>query len=278
MATIPYPCSSAPLTSTDFNAALAALGVDAPSAWSILEVESGKAGYLPDRRPQILFERAVFHTRTNGAYDATNPGISAPTWGGYSGGAAEYARLAEAYALDPDAALQSASWGIAQIMGFNFSAAGYSSAADFVQDACASEAAQLRAFQSFLLHTGIAASLQAKDWDSVARKYNGTGQVSVYSKRLSTSYAQLSDPANLPDLDVRAAQLYLTFLAHAQSNPAFSPGGIDGILGTPGRSHTLAALNAFQTAQGIPTTTTVDDSVLASLSSALPAPENLALV
>jgi hypothetical protein len=220
MATIPYLCSSTPLSSTDFNAVLDALGIDAASVWSILEVESGKAGYLPDRRPQILFERAVFHTRTNGAYDATNPGISAPTWGGYSGGAAEYARLAEAYALDPDAALQSASWGIAQIMGFNFSSAGYSSAADFVQDACASEGSQLRAFQSFLLHTGIAASLQAKDWDSVARKYNGPGQVSVYSNRLSTNYTKLSDPANLPDLSVRAAQLYLTFLESAQGNPA----------------------------------------------------------
>ena len=277
MPTIPYLCNSTPLTTDDFNAALNALGADAASVWSILEVESGKAGYLPDRRPQILFERAVFHTRTNGAYDATHPGISAPTWGGYSGGAAEYTRLAEAYALDPDAALQSASWGIAQIMGFNFSSAGYSSAADFVQDACASEGAQLRAFQSFLLHTGIAASLQAHDWDSVARKYNGPGQVAVYSGRLGTNYAQLLNPANQPDLSVRAAQLYLTFLANAQGNPSFSPGGIDGILGTPGRSHTLTALNAFQTAQGLATTTTVDSDVLASLAAALPAAGNLAL-
>ncbi len=277
MATIPYPCSAIPLSSSDFNAAVDALGADAASVWSILEVESGKAGYLPDRRPQILFERAVFHTRTGGVYDATHPGISAPTWGGYSGGAAEYTRLAEAYALNPDAALQSASWGIAQIMGFNYPSAGYSSSAAFVQDACASEGAQLRAFQSFLLHTGIAASLQAHDWDSVARKYNGPGQVSVYSNRLNTNFTKLQDPANLPDLNVRAAQLYLTFLANALGNPALAPGGIDGILGTPGRSHTLASLNAFLAMQGLGATTIVDDSVLASLAAALPAAENLAL-
>ncbi len=277
MSTLPYLCVAAPLTSADFNAALAALGADAASVWSILEVESGKAGYLPDRRPQILFERAIFHTRTAGQYDATNPGISAPTWGGYSGGAAEYTRLAEAYALDPDAALQSASWGISQIMGFNFSPAGYASAAAFVQDMCASEGAQLQAFQSFLLHTGIAVSLQAQDWDSVARKYNGPGQVAAYSQKLSENYAQLQDPTNLPNLDVRAAQLYLSFLASAQGDAAFNPGGVDGILGVPGRSHTLAALNAFQSAQGLAVTTTVDGDVLASLAAALPAAENLAL-
>jgi hypothetical protein len=277
MANLPYVCSSAPLTSTDFNATLAALECDAASVWSILEVESGKAGYLPDRRPQILFERAVFHTRTNGAFDSTNPGISAPTWGGYSGGAAEYSRLAEAYALAPDAALQSASWGLAQIMGFNFSPAGYSSPAAFVQDMCASESAQLQAFQSFLMHTGIAASLQAHDWDSVARKYNGSGQVAVYSQRLSTNFAQLQDPSKLPDLNVRAAQLYLTFLASAQSNAALSPGKVDGILGNPGNSHTLTALNAFQTAQGLPTTAIIDDEVLASLVAALPSALNLSL-
>lgn len=278
MASLPYPCVAMPLTKSDFNAALAALGTDAAAVWSILEVESGKAGYLPDRRPQILFERAVFHTRTKGAYDAAHPGISAGTWGGYSGGMGEYGRLAEAYALDADAALQSASWGIAQIMGFNFSAAGYASPIAFVEDMCASEAAQLKAFQSFLEHTGIAASLRDHDWDSVARKYNGSGQVATYSGRLSSNYQQLQDPARLPDLDVRAAQLYLTFLASAQRNAAFNPGGIDGILGNPATSHTIRALNAFQSAKGLPTTTAIDDGVLASLAAELSASQDLLLV
>jgi hypothetical protein len=265
------------LTASDFNAALTALGVDAASIWALLEVESGKAGYLPDRRPQILFERAVFHSRTGGQYDESHPGISATTWGGYSGGAAEYARLAEAYALDADAALQSVSWGISQIMGFNFSAAGYSSVSDFVSDACASEAAQLQAFESFLEHTGIGASMQAHDWTSVARKYNGSGQVATYAGRLETNFNKLQDPASLPDLSVRAAQLYLTFLASSAQNPTYNPGGIDGLIGTPGRSRTLAALNAFQTDQGLATTTAVDGGVLASLVAALPAPSNLTI-
>jgi hypothetical protein len=277
MATLPFVCNSTPLAPADLIATLSQLGVDAASVWALLEVESGKSGYLPDRRPQILFERAVFHTRTQGAFDGSNPGISAPTWGGYSGGAAEYSRLAEAHALSPDDALQSASWGVAQVMGFYFSSSGYDSVADYVQDACDSEKAQLSAFQSFLQHTGIAASLQAHDWTSVARKYNGPGQVATYAQRLADNFNVLQDPSKLPDLDVRAAQLYLTFLAQATGNSAFNPGGIDGILGVPGKSHTLAALNAFQIAHGIATTTTVDDGVVTSLANALPPPQDLSL-
>jgi N-acetylmuramidase len=277
MITLPDLCTSAPLSTADFNSSLAVLGVDPATAWTILEVESGKSGFLPDRRPQILFERAVFHTRTKGAWDASNPNVSAPTWGGYSGGSAEYGRLAEAYALSADDALQSASWGIAQIMGFNFSAAGYQSAADFVRDSCASESAQLQAFVSFLQHTGIAASLQAHDWVSVARKYNGAGNVAVYSARLQSSYAALQHPGALPDMNVRAAQLYLSFLASVTGTPSYSPGGIDGILGSPGRSKTLAALTAFQNAQNLPVTNAIDDEVLAALANALPAASTLVL-
>jgi hypothetical protein len=273
MATLPFSCTSLALSAADFQSTLTALQADAASVWALLEVESGKAGYLPDRRPQILFERAVFHTRTKGQFDATHPGISAPTWGGYSGGAAEYTRLAEAYALSPDDALQSASWGIAQVMGFNFSPSGLGSASDYVQGACASEGAQLLAFQNFLLHTGVAQALAAHDWYSVALHYNGSGQVSLYASRLATNYAAMQDPTKLPDLNVRAAQLYLTFLSTSLNNPALNPKGIDGMLG-PG---TLGALNAFQTSQGIATINTIDGSTVAVLAAALPAIANLAL-
>lgn len=277
MASLAFACASVPLTAAEFSDALAATGADAAAIWSLLTVESGKAGYLPDRRPQILFERAVFHKQTNGAYDQSHPGISAPTWGGYSGGAGEYARLGEAYALAPEAALQSASWGIAQVMGFNFAKSGFASAAEYVQAACGSEGAQLKAFVSFLRNSGIAPLLAAHKWDAVAEHYNGSGQIATYSGRLQQNFTRLSDAASLPDIDARAAQMYLTFLFHATGNAAFNPGGIDGILGTPGRSHTLTALNAWQTGQGLATTTHVDDGVLTALAAALPAAQMLSL-
>ena len=177
MATAPFPCTAAPLTATDFTAMLAAASVDAVSAWAILDVETKKAGYLPDRRPKILFERAIFHDLTHGIHDAAHPNISAPSGGGYVGGAGEYARLGEAYALDPDAALQSASWGIGQILGCNFKIAGFASVEDMVQAACASEAGQLQAFQGYILSRNVAAPLAAHVWNAVASNYNGPGNV-----------------------------------------------------------------------------------------------------
>lgn len=273
MATLPFPCLASPLTTADFSATQAALGADAASIWAILNVESGKAGYLPDRRPQILYEYGQFHTRTGGAFDASNPQISAPGFGSYPGGAAEYSLLGQAYALNADAALQSTSWGIGQVMGFNFATAGYANVQAFVQDMCASEAAQLRAFQAFLVKNNIAAALASQDWDTVAGRYNGSGQIAKYSSSLQTSYAGLQDPKKIPDLNVRAAQLYLTYLMNAFHTPTYNPHGIDGILG----SGTLTALNAFQSVQGLSPTNYVDDGVVATLVAALPAAANLSL-
>jgi hypothetical protein len=275
MPTLAYSCVSTPISSADFNNLLTTLEVDAATAWTILKVESSQAGYLPDRRPQILFESHQFHIHTGGVYDATNPDISKPAWvRDYAGGAGEYTRLAEAYALDAEAALMSASWGIGQVMGANFGQnPGFASAADLAGAACASEGAQLLQFQNFLVKKGVVPYLQAHDWVNVATLYNGSGQVATYANNLNVAYGGLQNPAHIPDLDVRAAQLYLRFLSDANQTPAWNPAAIDGIWG----GHTQAALNAFQTAQGLPVTSSVDDQVLASLVAALPAAVDLDL-
>ena len=274
MPVLPFVCSSTPLSNDDFNAALDALSVDAATAWSILNVESGKAGYLADRRPQILFESAVFHSQTAGAFDATHPDISQPKWiRDYAGGAGEYPRIAKAYGLAGESALKSASWGLGQIMGFNFQMAGYTSVTDFVGDACASEASQLKQFQQFLISKGVLTALQNHDWTTVATKYNGTGQVAFYAGRLNDSHTALLLPGKLPDLNVRAAQLYLRFHSGVSGVAAWNPQDIDGLWG----GHTRAALNAFQTAKGLPVTPAVDSDVLAALAAALPDAVNLNL-
>jgi phage terminase large subunit-like protein len=71
-------------------------------------------------------------------------------------GAHQYDRLAEAIALANGqwraAALQSASWGMFQIVGMNFAACGFASVEDYVAAMCESEAAQLDAFAAFCAH------------------------------------------------------------------------------------------------------------------------------
>ena len=75
------------------------LGVAEPEVWAVLTVETRGFGFLENRRPQILFERHVFHRLSEGDFDAGNEDISNAKPGGYVGGSGEYARLEKALEL-----------------------------------------------------------------------------------------------------------------------------------------------------------------------------------
>lgn len=113
------------------------LGTEVASLRAVAEVESRGEGFLPDPStlPKILFEGHVFHRLTQGRFDVDHPGISYTKWdrAKYSGSLqGEWERLDTASALDRSAALESASWGAFQIMGFNYAACGYSTIEAFV--------------------------------------------------------------------------------------------------------------------------------------------------
>jgi len=235
-----------------------AIGVGAEEIWTVLSVETSGCGFLADRRPQILFERHVFHRLTQGQFD--DGAISDPTPGGYGArGALQYQRLQLAIAKDRPAALQSASWGIGQIMGYNYRAAGFSDVESMVAAMSDSEDAQLAAMGSFLLATHLAAPLRAHDWQAFARGYNGPNYASnQYDQKLNAAYQRLTT-SQTPDLNVRAAQLYLGYLG-------FAPGPVDGVAGP----RTLSALNQFQTQYGLPQTAAIDAAVVSQLLAKLP--------
>src|SRR4029077_1061427 len=131
-------------------------------------VETAGCGFLADRRPRLLFERHVFHRRTNGAFDATHPAISNALPGGYLGGPLEFDRLAEAAALDRRAALESASWGIGQVMGSNAAQAGFPDVEAMVAASIDGEDAQLAATAAFIRAEGLHTPLAAHDWTAFA--------------------------------------------------------------------------------------------------------------
>jgi hypothetical protein len=241
------------LSSTGLAGVAKNLGVFAPEVWTILAVETSGCGFLPDRRPQILYERHIFHRLTQGQFDDGD--VSDPSPGGYGPtGAHQYDRLAIAIGKNRTAALQSASWGIGQIMGENFASAGFKNVEDMVAAMSQSEDQQLAAMASFLTRTKLQASLQAHDWTTFARGYNGANYViNRYDVRLNGEFQKYSSGV-LPDLNVRAAQLYLTYLG-------FHPGPADGIAG----AQTLSALAQFQTKNGLLNTNGIDDKVVAAL-------------
>lgn len=160
---------------------------------AVADVESGGRHDLPDGRPQILFEAQWFSKLTGHRFDASHPGISSPTWNRalYKGGAAEWDRLNEAMALDAEAALQSASWGLFQIMGFNYKACGFPTVTAFVDFIRGPDDADMEAFINFVkANPGILAAMRAKDWQTFARLYNGPGAVASYSAKIADAYAK----------------------------------------------------------------------------------------
>lgn len=257
-----FPGDSRPLTGEGLAQAAETIGVKVPEIWALLTVETRGAGYLPDRRPVILFERHVFHKLTNGAYDATYLDICNPKPGGYGpgGGARQYERLNRALALNANAAMQSASWGLGQIMGYHATRVGYADVNALVTAMARSEDEQLAAVAR-LIHADNTwrRALITHDWPSFARAYNGPAYaINKYDLRLAQQYQRWA-AGPLPDLEVRAAQLYLTYRG-------YTPGPIDGLIGRMTRQ----ALEDFQECEGLPVTGEADEATLARLASVAP--------
>lgn len=247
---------SAPLDAEGFDRALDVLDADAADLWAVIGVETSGCGFLPDGRIKILFERHVFSHKTGNRFDSDAPGsISYPKAGGYGApGAAQYERLGRAIALEPHAALLATSWGLGQVMGFNAEVVGHASVEEMVAAMADSESAQVEAMAEFIAANHLDGALRAHDWARFARGYNGSDyRINNYDTRLAAQHEKLRRGA-MPDLAVRTAQMYLTFLG-------YDPFGIDGTMGRLTRS----ALNEYQADGGLDITDDVDEETLARL-------------
>lgn len=188
-----------PLSDTDIAEVAASLGIERAVVAAVADVESSGNGFLPDKRPKILFEAHVFFRLTNGRFGQSN--ISAPAqdhslYG--ASGAHQYDRLAQAISLDRDAALQSASWGRWQIMGFNHEACGFADVETFVAAMMTGERAHLDAFAAFCRSMGLVPYLAALDWEQVALRYNGKGQIARYAALLEQAYRDYAEETPEP--------------------------------------------------------------------------------
>ncbi|OLP19632.1 hypothetical protein BST81_04835 [Leptolyngbya sp. 'hensonii'] len=167
------------------------INVSVATIKAVVEVETSGGGFLPDGRPKILFEAHYFSYYTNHVYDDSHPNISSYSWNRslYIGGAAEYNRLNQAIALNRTAALMSASWGLGQIMGDNFRAAGYANVEAFVKDMYESAGKQLQAMVNFIRANSLDDELRRQDWAGFANGYNGPAyRQNQYDLKLKAAY------------------------------------------------------------------------------------------
>jgi hypothetical protein len=187
--------STAALTRADFEGIAAELGCEVEAVQAVVQVESGALGaFAANGKPVILYEPHIFSRRTNRQYDASHPTISYRSWDASKYPRTQdgrWAQLREAYALNPEAAVASASWGLFQIMGFNHEACGFPNAKAFVTDMCQSQAQQLKAFAKFVKFNSLDDELRAKNWEGFAAGYNGQGQVERYGRLMREAYDRL---------------------------------------------------------------------------------------
>ena len=247
-----------PLSASGLSQAAQTLGVELPALWAVMTVETKGCGFLPDRRPLILFERHWFRRLTGGKFDASAPDLSNSAAGGYgASGAHQHERLERAIALERKAALESTSWGLGQVMGFNAKAVGFPDVEAMVKAMCDSEDDQFRGMVGFVQSNDLSKFLRSGDWSGFAKRYNGPDfQKNQYDIKLARAHAR-HKAGPLPDLRVRAAQMYLNYLG-------YNTGGVDGWFGD--KSH--RAVIKFQSSKGMASDGALDDETLAALETA----------
>lgn len=231
------------------------LGAEVAAVAAVLAVESGGRASLASGRAVVRYEGATFHKLTDGRFDASHPHLSMRSWRDngrhVKGGEAEWERIEEAATLDRDAAYKSASYGSAQIMGFNFQTAGYADVHAFVADMNAGEDGQIRAFVNFIKGMGLDRALRVKDWRAFARSYNGSGQVDHYAGALAAAYARNVDVDDAEPgqrtLRVGSKGPDVRHLQETLTERGYDLGTVDGHFG----GRTLSAVKAFQSDQNL---------------------------
>lgn len=199
------------LKHSDLVQAAARLGVPVAAVYALNEVESQGRGFLDNGKPVILFERHVMFDRLQLVRSAGDdqeqlhlraeqlakqvPNLVNSKAGGYIGGSAEHQRLTQARQLDEVSALESASWGGFQVMGYHWQRLGYSSVHDFVAAMNRSEADHLEAFVRFIeADANLLKALKAQKWATVAKLYNGPNyQRNLYDVKLERAFERHQD-------------------------------------------------------------------------------------
>lgn len=186
------------LTKKDVEDVAATLGIAPAAVRAVCIVESSGGGFIPDGRPKVRFEghimwkELVRRNITPEPIAKVNPTLCFQeyTRTHYKDANGEWDRLIAARKINTDAANASASWGMFQIMGFNFKNSGFDSVTAYINAMSISEREQLKAFASFIQAQGYVPLLKAKNWLEFAKKYNGPRYIeNKYDAKLADAHA-----------------------------------------------------------------------------------------
>lgn len=143
---------------------------------AFIEVESGGRGFDPKTGKLIAqFESHIFSKATgiprskdnNWAWDENVVDVQSKEWEAFN----------EAFLkVDKVKAMESTSWGLPQIMGFNYKQAGYESVGEMLDDYKKGELQQVVSLIKFIQNSPkLYKAVMAGDYETIASTYNGSG-------------------------------------------------------------------------------------------------------
>lgn len=245
---------------------------------AFMDVEAAGSGFDRHGRPKMLFEPHVFYRLLGKGTKrdrAVREGLAYPKWGTKPYPADSYPALQRAILIDEDKALQAASWGLAQILGENYAAAGFASVESMVEAFMEDEEDHLQAAVTFIVSKGIDDDLREHRWADFARIYNGPGyKKNKYDEKLAKAFKKW---AGIPDTPytsenkppVVAEDIYDggTHKAVADVQALLDQKGYPEVGKLDGRygSKTAAAIMAFRRDNGLPLSDRIDEEFLAAL-------------
>lgn len=179
------------ITDKQFYDAAMLLHCDSAVIMTVAEVESSGSGFDKKGRVTQRFEPHVFYRRTNGRYGISD--ISQQNWSPKNYKISTYVLFEKAYKINPEEAIKSTSWGMFQIMGFNFRLTGYENINEFYNTMHRSENDQLTMFVNFIKNSKLDEFLRKKEWEKFAQAYNGRSyKINKYDEKLKKAYLKYS--------------------------------------------------------------------------------------
>lgn len=164
---------------------------------AVQQVEAGGGGFRNDGYPKMLFEPAYFQKNTGGKFKSSHPNINRdkydPSY--YKQFPDAKKNFEEAYKLDPDSAIKSTSWGLGQIMGQNYKAAGFNNPSDMLEAFKKSEYEQTKGMLNFIKSSpAMFRALVNQEWAAFAKLYNGPAYKSNnYDTKLKAAFESAKD-------------------------------------------------------------------------------------